>query len=463
MNDLIVAHGHVVTMDAARTVIPDGAVAIRGRDIIAVGPSRKILAAHRGELIDAGGHLVLPGLIDCHLHAGLYLTPGLRTAGMGDFARWPVPAPNAPWGNGADLAAILGGGIDRLGFTEDEVYAAGRAACVAAIKAGTTCFNDGAADHGDALARAVADTGLRAVVTVPALDLKAENGGLVRHRETEIVLEEAEAFFRRWHGGADGRITAWFNLYILAGCSAELCRGVKELADRHATGFSAHAEIGRNEAEASRSWHGARSLERAETLGILGPNFLGVHLGWAAQADIARLAASDTKVAHCPSTSTAFGSGFIANGMIPRMREAGVTVGLGSDSFSSGDMIRQLHDTSFHRDLALDVNVMDAPDALEMATIGSARACLLEHVTGSLEPGKRADLIMVDMSGLHWRPRRHPVRAFVELAHPEDVRTVIVDGRVLMRDRRLAGIDEDQVAHDLERALESVLARRAAA
>jgi cytosine/adenosine deaminase-related metal-dependent hydrolase len=221
-------------------------------------------------------------------------------------------------------------------------------------------------------------------------------------------------------------------------------------------GIQAHvaAVTGENEAVAAR--FGKRSLMRLYDQGLFASNLYLVHVGFPDDNEIALMKQHDCKVVHCPTASMLGAYGVIANRMIPRMVQAGITMSLGTDSATAGghlDMIRVMYaGACAHKDAYSDATVMGAYKALEMATIEGARACLWDDEIGSLEPGKRADLVLVDRSGLHWHPARSPIANLVYSATGSDVHTVIIDGRVVMQDRVVLTVDLGHLKDELAAA-----------
>lgn len=441
MADLIITHAHVVTMDGQRTVIDDGAVAIAGNRIVAVDKTDRVLAEHQAfHVIDARGKLVMPGLIDGHLHPNEYLSNGI-----------------------ADDTEIMAGLYDHIYpyealLTPEEAYLSGLGSYVEAIKYGTTCFNDPGGSQPDALAQAAVDIGIRGVINRSTRDVTDPGRPIpaALEEDTDTCLRRAEEVVQRWSGAGNGRIKAWFGLRYVFNISDELALGIKALADRYDVGIHMHAACVFGENEAMQERFGKKSLERFYDLGLFGPNLYLIHMGFPEEADIARLKAHDVKSCHCPTASMFGGYGVIQNKMIPRLLDAGLTVALGTDSATAGghlDMVRVMYAAACgHKDAYADGRIMGAHTALEMATLHGARGALWDHELGSLEAGKLADLILVDMSGLEWHAGREPVRNLVYSATGQAVDTVIIDGRVVMRNRVMLTVDEEHLKRSLAAA-----------
>ena len=434
MADLIIGNGYVVTVDAERRIYGDGAVAIEGRNIVAVGPTHQVLAQHRApHVIDAAGKLVLPGLIDGHNHAYQYLSKGI--------------------GDDVDIMTWLYKRVYpyEAHLTHEEAYIGALANYVQMIKTGTTCFNDPGGYHVGALAQAAIDVGIRGIVNRSTRDVADQGAPLPEKlfENLETNLREGESAVRLWNGAADGRIRCWFSLRYVFNVSDDLCSAIKALADRYGVGIHAHAAAVEGENEAIQERFGKRSLERFYDLGLFGPNLYLVHMGYPNEREIGWLKKHDVKVSHCPSASMHGAYGVVGNKMMKRMIDEKLTISLGTDSATAGrflDMVRVMYLAACaHRDQFADATIMGAHKALEMATIDGARACLWDGEIGSLEVGKRADVIVVGMHDLRWHPNLDPVRSLVYAAHGDDVETVIIDGRIVMKDRVVLTVDERSV------------------
>lgn len=458
--DLLIAHGYVVTADAAWTVIADGAVAIDQGRIAAIGPTAEIRAAVAPrETIDATGRLVTPGLIDAHLHAGY---PSVGPAAP--RKDWSKPGPFAL---GGDIAGFLSfyGKLDRATAREEESYAIARLALLASLKSGATCWSDGSVGNADGVARASLDLGLRGIVTYPgAQDLAFDSGGPDarprRADDVDALLTRAEATVRRWNGEGQGRLRAWYMLATDISCSDELIQGTKALADRDGVGFSSHTCTIENEIEVSRRLHGRTGVERLAALGALGPNWVGVHMGYASDAEIALMAAQGGSVAHCPGTSMSVGKGVLSRRVVPKYLEAGIPVALGSDTTPTGGMLAQMNLAYHgHKEATRDDRVLGPRRTLAMATCDAARVLLWDDEIGSLEVGKRADIALFRCDDARWAAHADPVTALCRVAGSGDVDTVIVDGRVLLRDAAAVGVDEAAIVAEAKAAAAAFMAR----
>jgi cytosine/adenosine deaminase-related metal-dependent hydrolase len=441
MADLIISNGTLVTMNPDRVIITDGAVAVEGNRIVAVGKSDEVAADHSAPLtIDASERLIIPGLIDGHNHPFQYLSKGI--------------------GDDVDIMTWLYRRVYpyEAAVTAEEAYIGALGNYAQMIRSGTTCFNDPGGYHADSLAQAASDIGIRGIINRSTRDIADDDVPIpeAHFEDRETALAESEALINRWNGAADGRLRAWTSLRYIPNCSDELCRAVKDLADRTGVGIHTHVAAVMGENELITEKFGKRSLQRYYDLGLFAPNLYCIHMGYPNEQEVTWLADHDVKVAHCPSASMHGSYGVIQNKMMPVMAEAGISIALGTDSATAGrflDMVRVMYLAACaHKDAYADPLKMGARKALEMATIEGARACLWEDEIGSLEVGKKADIVVVDMGGLHWVPDLDPVNSLVYAANGADVETVVIDGRVVMRDRILQTVDERMLRREIVQA-----------
>jgi 5-methylthioadenosine/S-adenosylhomocysteine deaminase len=439
---ILIEHAVVVTMDAARRIFLDGSVLIDGERIAQVGRAADVRTAGSvTRVIDGRGRLVLPGFIDTHAHLSEHLSRGLMPDEVPVdryVPDWYVPLYSA--------------------ITPEEEAAAAQLACLEMLRTGTTTFCEaGTLFDIPAVAQAVDAIGLRAVLGRWTWDLASGPGRL--RQSTEEALRHTEEALDDVKQCATARIGVWPLLIGFGTCSEALIRGAHLLAERHGTGwgmmqFASHP-----------------SLKTADTLplrdldawGVLGPRTKLAHMVHVDDGDIALLARRDVKIAHCPSAALKHVKGLSAHGRFADMLEAGISVSLGGDSANGSnhfDMLRLMYLAALvPKDARLDPGVMPPERVLEMATVHGARALGLEAEIGSLEPGKRADLVVFDLDTPEWRPLLDPVNSLVYSASSASVRTVLVDGRVLLEDRRVTLVDEHAALMRVERLAGPYLAR----
>jgi 5-methylthioadenosine/S-adenosylhomocysteine deaminase len=444
--DLLVEHGLVVTLDPRRRVLADGAVAVRDGRIVAVGKSRalgeRFLAARR---LDAGDHVVLPGLVDAHVHVNAeHLARSLFPDDAGP--RWMTD-----WG--FPLYAAV---------TPEEEHVATLLACVEMLRNGTTTFGEGGSIRDlPAVVAAVDAAGLRGVLGRWTWDLPAEPAAL--RQTTDEALAGTEAALARFDGAAGGRVRIAAACVFPATASPALLGGLRTLADRHRTTLTFHHGNVRAHVERYLAAHGRRPLVGYAEAGLLGPNVRAAHMVFVDDEEVGVLARVRASVVHCPQTCLRSGHGTTRVGRFPEMLAAGVTVALGSDGANSSDnqdLFKSMRlAAGLYKDARQDPTLVPAERALEMATLDGARALGLGDEVGSLEPGKRADLVLVGRRTPELTPLWDVAQALVYGTDGRHVETVIVDGRVLVERRRLLTVDEAALYRRAEALAPGLLAR----
>ena len=431
---ILVEHAVVVTMDAARRIFLDGSVLVDGERIVQVGRAADVRpSAPVTHVINGRGRLVLPGFVDTHVHLSEHLSRGLMPDDV------PVDRYVPDWY--VPLYATI---------TPEEEAAAAQLACLEMLRTGTTTFCEaGTLFDLPAVAQAVDAIGLRAILGRWTWDLARGPGRLAQSTKETLRLTE-EALLDVKHC-ATARVSAWPLLIGFGTCSEALIRGAHALAERHGTGwgmmqFASHP---------LRKTADTLPLRALHDWGVLGSRTKLAHMVHVDEDDIALLAQRDVKISHCPSAALKHVKGLFAHGRFAEMLEAGVTVSLGGDSANGSnhfDMLRLMYLAALvPKDAHLDPAVMPPEQVLEMATLHGARALGLGDEIGSLEPGKRADLVLFDLDQPEWRPLLDPVNTLVYSASGASVQTVMVDGRLVLDDRRVTMVDELEVLTRVER------------
>jgi 5-methylthioadenosine/S-adenosylhomocysteine deaminase len=431
---ILVEHAVVVTMDAARRIFLDGSVLIDGERIVQVGRAADVRPpAPVTRVINGRGRLVLPGFVDTHVHLSEHLSRGLMPDDV------PVERYVPDWY--VPLYATI---------TPEEEATAAQLACLEMLRTGTTTFCEaGTLFDLPAVAQAVDTVGLRAILGRWTWDLARGPGRLAQSTEETLRLtEEALLDVKQC---ATARVSAWPLVIGFGTCSEALIRGAHALAERHGTGwgmmqFASHP---------LRKTADTLPLRELDDWGVLGPRTKLAHMVHVDLDDIALLAQRDVKISHCPSAALKHVKGLFAHGRFAEMLEAGVTVSLGGDSANGSnhfDMLRLMYLAGLvPKDAHLDPAVMPPERVLEMATLHGARALGLGDEIGSLEPRKRADLVIFDLDQPEWRPLLDPVNTLVYSASGASVQTVMVDGRLVLDDRRVTMVDELEVLTRVER------------
>ncbi len=450
--DILIHGGRVLTMAPDRHTIADGAIAIADGRIVDVGETDRVASAvHAVKAIDARGRLVLPGLVDVHLHNTQQLSRGL-----------------------ADDVDLITWVYDRIlpyeaCLNDEDTYLSTMLTAIAAIRTGTTCTCDPGGYLVDNVARAYEEVGLRGVVSWAGMDQwpgdRPVPDALPGKLTTAETLEAMERVVRTWDGQANGRLRACYGLRTEPNVSPELFRETKRLADRDHTFIHMHTAVSQSQVDWMRAHTGYTSIEYLEHLGVLDGNWLLAHVAAVSGHEVDLLAKRGAKIAHQPGASLHGAYGVVSRGRIPEMLEAGITVGLGCDANSADnslDMFRAMFlAATVHKEVRGDATLVSPERALELATIDGARAIGWDDEIGSLEVGKRADVIVVDMGGANWVPVHDfsIVPTLVYSGEGSDVLTTIVDGQVLMEGRRLLTVDERALLDRAQAAAEAIVDR----
>jgi len=456
--DILITHGTVIAMDPARRVIADGAVAIGGGRILAVGTTAEVAAAHDApRRIDARAKAVMPGLIDGHAHAGHGL---VKTMGGSDTDAWYAACERI-----YTLGSDEGFWRAEAMLTALERLKAGVTTGVSLLGGGDDIMRTDDPAYGAAHAEGVQEVGTRSIVAVgpcrppfPRPYAQWRNGTAAENAVPfEQQIETCEALIAAWHGGAEGRIRIAFTFPV---------HMAKEPA--HAAHLPEIRRQARIVAELARArgliltqdGHRDGSLRQAhEEFGLTGPNALFSHAIDLTAEEIAICRETGTAICHNPSAVMSIRG----RCPVPELIDAGVTVMLGSDGTApdrSADMFRHMQQAMhYHRRHFRDEKVLPHGKVLEMATIDAAHALGLGAELGSLEPGKQADVILVDLMKPHLLPLNMPVHRITAFANGADVDTVIVGGRVLMEGRQVLSVDERSVMRDAQAATERMLER----
>ncbi len=435
----------IITMDSGRRIFARGALVVRGDRIVAVGPADEILSAHPDEeRVDFSGRLIIPGLIDTHVHQAQAMIRDCAD----DMAlvQWLC-----------ERVWVLQGSYDH----EDGVVSA-RLCIAEMLKSGTTTFLESGLAHRygfEGVAQVVADTGIRACLSKKVMDIATyaseDNAMPLGLRETrEESLLTTLDMFDRWNGAADGRIRVGFGPRTPGGVSPQLYREMVSEARARGMGITMHLAEVEADRQFLRQTYQMSPVEFARSVGLVGPDVVLVHMVWLDDQDIAILAETGTSVSHNPSSNSKLASGVCP---VPRLLAAGVNVALGCDGGPSNntyDLLAEMKLAALvHKAVSLDPTVVPAESVLEMATINGARALRWDHEIGSLEVGKKADIVVVNRDRCGLSPGLNPVSALVYSATGADVDSVMVDGRWLVRHGELLTIDEEEaVAQARERA-----------
>jgi cytosine/adenosine deaminase-related metal-dependent hydrolase len=429
---ILVEHGTIVTVDAGRRILSDGSILIDRGEILQVGPAADVRPPRSPDrVIDARNLVVAPGFVDTHVHLSEHLNRGLLLDDIPVdryLPDWLIP-----------LYSVM--------TAEDEQHAA-LLAGIEMIRTGTTTFCEaGTLFDVPAVAEVIERLGMRAILGRWTWDL--ESGPDRMRQTTEQALganaEMLEAINRR-----AGLVRAWPLLLGFGTCSEALIRGARALADRHGVGWG----MMHLASHPSRRTRDRLPLATLDGWGVLGPCTKLSHMVYLDEADIALLARRSVKVSHCPTAGLKHTKGLAAHARVPEMIAGGVCVSLGGDSGNGSnhfDMLRMMYlVANIYKDARLDVGVMPPETVLEMATRRGAEALLMERAVGSIEAGKRADLVFYDRDAPEWRPLLNPLNNLVYAATGASVRSVMIDGRLVLDEGRITTVDERAVYERVE-------------
>jgi cytosine/adenosine deaminase-related metal-dependent hydrolase len=420
----------LVTVDPERRVIRDGSVIVEGQRITHVGPAADLATIPAERVIDASGCVVTPAFVNAHMH--ISYAHAVRGIFPDDFV-----------------------GRERLlevfrlqsAMTEEEEYYTSLLAITELLKGGTVTFLDpGSTKYIDACLQVYAQTGCRLVTGTSLIDQPDPRA--LPSFPTEEALARTEAFIRAYDHRLDDRVRAWAMPFGSDNASAELLRGAKRLADDYETGVTLH--------------HSGGSTLGLEKIGALGENVLLAHATGIDDAEVECIARTGASVVMCPSTILKEGSG-MGDRKLPELLERGVNVALGSDSANSSNHLDTLRAVNLVatavKDARRDVRLVPAEQALELATLVGARALGHQADIGSIEVGKKADLVMFDTRRAEWSAVFDPINNLVYSADTRSVRTVVADGRVVVDDFRPLFVDEARIADRVQELGEALLAR----
>ncbi|MEM0377775.1 MAG: amidohydrolase [Thermosphaera sp.] len=445
MTDIYIRGGWILTLDSKRRIIKDGAVAISDGIIVDVGKRDQLDPTYKSFsdiVIEADRNIVMPGLVNTHVH----LAQGLirHCADYLPLIKWLKERVWPLQGN----------------YKPEEALASAKLVVVEMLKSGTTTFLETGlvGRYGpDKIIEFLLDTGIRAAVARHVMDLKGyaleENilhEGLVEPGDTSF--KDTIRLYHKYHG-LNNRIWIWFGPRTPGAVSLELYRKISEKARELNTGITMHLAEVREDVEYTIKSFGKKPVEFSHWLGLTGRNVVLVHVVWVDDNEIRLLAETGTSVSHNPSSNMKLASG---GARISEMVKAGVNVSLGTDGGPSNntyDLMREMKHAALLQPLrTLDAGAIRAENIVEMATINGAKALMIDNLVGSIEKGKRADLIILDYWVPHLHPLVNPISHLAYAASGSDVKHSIIDGKLVMFDRKLLTINEREVIEEAEKA-----------
>ncbi len=420
--DIRIEDGIIVTMNKGREILKNADIGIDGNRICEIGDVK----GEADFVIDARNKIVMPGLINTHTHLPMTLFRGI--ADDLPLMRW---LKEEIWPIESKLTA-------------KHVYAGSLLGCLEMITTGTTCFNE-MYFHMDKAARSIDESGMRGVVAYAMFDF-GDTG------KVDSMIKDGRKKIKKYNkknknsSSRENRVSASVGLHSPYTCSKELLKRAKEMADRLKTMVHIHVAETQEEVENTKKDWNLRPFEYLNEIGVLDKNVLAVHSIWADRKEIELIKKNGAKISHNPVSNMKTAAG-VAN--VPEYIRNGITVSLGTDGAASNnnlDMFEEMKACALlHKINAMDAGVVPAEKVLEFATINGAAALGMEKEIGSIEVGKKADIILVDLDRPHLVPLSNPISHLVYSARGSDVDTVLVDGRVLMENRELRSIDQKEV------------------
>ncbi|MBU1181563.1 MAG: amidohydrolase [Proteobacteria bacterium] len=429
--DLIILNGTVITMDHNGTLIKNGAVAVKGEKIIATGETGGFVSWKASKTIDAGGGIIMPGLINTHTHASMTIFRGLAD-----------DLPLMTWLNDHIFPA-------ESKLNPEKVYAGALLACAEMIMSGTTCFCDMYLFE-DHVAQAAKEAGMRAVVGEVLFDFPSPNYGSLENgfAYTEMLVEK----YRN-----DPLINIAVEPHSPYLCAPALLQKASLLAQKKDLLLVIHVSETKSEVSQIKERYGLTPVGFLASLGILSPNLLACHCVHLTEDDITLLKKHDVKVAHNPESNMKLASGIAP---VSELLKKGVCVGIGTDGCASNNNLDLFHEMSMAAKLGkvhtLDPAVMNAKSVLRMATIDGARALGISDITGSIEPGKKADIIILDTNRPHLTPMYNAASHIVYAARASDVTTSVINGRLIMEDRKILSFDTAEASQKVRKIAEEI-------
>ena len=434
----------IMTLDPERRIIQDGSIIVEGQRIIQVGKATELESVKADRVIDGSEMVVTPGFCNGHMHISYaHATRGVFPDDLG--------------------ASYLPNVFKLQGeMTEEEEYYTSLLAITELLRYGTTCFLDpGSTKHLETCMKAYEESGCRIIVGWHVAD--RPNPLNLPVSSTAEAISMMDQTIQSFDNRLDGRMRAWAMPFSPSFSTEELLRGAKELADRYGTGLTLHFNNSPQAVEASLSQHGKRPAEYLEDIGVLGPSTLLAHCLGIDQGEVDVMARTGTKAVMCPTAAIKGGAGMTRTALLPELLRAGVTVGLGTDAGNNSNLVETMRSmylaAVLYKDGREDVGMIPAETALEMATIKGAEALGLGDEIGSIEPGKKADLVLFDSKRPEWRTIFNPVNNLVYNADGRSVHTVIIDGKVVVENHEPLFVDQWELIQRVQKLGEGLLAR----
>ncbi|MEE1113592.1 MAG: amidohydrolase [Eubacterium sp.] len=441
MSQILLHNGYIVTMaEGSETVYDGGSVLVEDDKIVQVGKVDMTQIKPDCEIVDLNGKYVLPGFVNTHVHTSQQISRGVGDDV--DFVTW---LHKRMWPFESNM-------------TEEDSYISTLATALELIKSGVTSFAEPGGQFVSGMARGTAQAGLRGKLAKSVMDC-GEGLPPIWQRTLEQEMDQQVEDLEKYHNTADGRVQVWFGLRTIFNDTDEICVRTKELADKYGVGIHMHVAEAKEEKEYTYARWGEGTVKHLDRLGVLGPNLLAVHTVWLTDEEIELFKKHDVKVSHNPASAMRV----LGFARIPKMLKEGICLSIGTDGASSSnhmDMVDEMWLTSLiHKGWRLDPTVVPSQDILRMATRWGARALLDGDLYGTLEAGKKADLIVIDPAGPSMEPVNDKIAALVTAMHSTNIIHTMCDGKWLMKDRKVLTLDEEAILKEANERARAIYKR----
>ena len=428
---LLIKNTTIITLDSQNSILRGNVIVEKGR-IVSIDASPTQSDSDFDEIIDGSNRILLPGFVQTHIHLCQTLFRGAADdLALIDWLKqrvWPMEAAHSP----------------------ESLYASARLGIAELIKGGTTCaLTMETVNHTNSVFQAVEESGFRATVGKCMMDA-GEDVPAALSEQTEASIAESLRLLDRWHGEANGRIRYCFAPRFAVSCSKLLLQTVAQLSRERNVLVHTHASENPDEVFLVEQSTGKRNVIHLNDVGLAGPHVVLAHCIHLDEAEMEMLQTTGTHVSHCPSSNLKLASGIAR---VSEMLERGIYVSLGADGAPCNnrlDIFTEMRTAALLQKVLRGSQSLPALTALRMATIHGAKALGLEDEIGSIEIGKRADLILLNLNSVHTVPRFDLISAIVYAAETSNVESVIIDGQIVMRNRELLTLNEKQVLAEAE-------------
>lgn len=433
-------NGYILTMNAKNEVYERGELLVDGDQILAVGKVEPDQIQADAEVIDLNGRYLLPGFVNTHVHTSQQISRGVGDDV--DFLTW---LHKRMWPFESNM-------------TEQDSYISTLMCCLELIKSGVTSFAEPGGQFVSGMVKAVTEAGLRGKLAKSVMDCGDGLPEIWQRTKEEELAKQVEDL-NRYHNSADGRVQIWFGLRTIFNNTDELIVETKQLADRYGVGVHMHVAEAQSEIAYTQEKYGESTVNHLHKLGVLDKNLLAVHTVWLTNEEVDLLKKYDVKVSHNPASAMRV----LGFAKIPQMLKKEICVSIGTDGASSSnrmDIVDEMWLTSLiHKGWQLDSTVVPSEDILGMVTKNGARALLDDQVYGSLEAGKKADLIVINPQGPSMMPVNDKIASLVTAMRSTNIESSMCNGKWLMRERRILTLDETAIIKEAQERSEAIYKR----